>query len=44
VATKGYGRVLADSVGILIGMIAVGSATLLAGNDLRARRERIESG
>jgi hypothetical protein len=32
VTSKGYGRVLADGVGILIAMIAVGSATLLAGN------------
>jgi hypothetical protein len=38
VAAKGYGRVLADGAGILIGMIAVGSATLLAGNRLRERR------
>jgi hypothetical protein len=38
VAAKGYGQVLADGVGILIGMIAVGSATLLAGNRLRERR------
>jgi hypothetical protein len=30
--------VLADGAGILIGMIAVGSATLLAGNRLRERR------
>jgi len=32
VTTKGYGQVLADGVGILIGMIAVGSATLMVGN------------
>ena len=38
VAGKGYGRVLADGVGILIAMIAVGSATLRAGNGLRGRR------
>ncbi|MFI4993577.1 MAG: Pr6Pr family membrane protein [Solirubrobacterales bacterium] len=38
VAAKGYGQVLADGAGILIGMIAVGSATLLAGNRLRERR------
>jgi hypothetical protein len=39
VAAKGYVQVLADGVGILIGMIALGSATLLAGNRLRVRRE-----
>jgi hypothetical protein len=39
VATKGYGQVLADGVGILIGMTVVGSATLLLGNALRVRRE-----
>ncbi len=38
VAAKGYGQVLADGVGILIGMIAVGSATLLAGKAARASR------
>jgi hypothetical protein len=38
VAAKGYGQVLADGLGILIGMTAVGSATLLAGNRLRERR------
>jgi len=32
VTTQGYGQVLADGVGILIGMIAVGSATLMVGN------------
>jgi hypothetical protein len=32
VTSKGYGQVLADGVGILIAMIAVGSATLLAGS------------
>jgi hypothetical protein len=32
VTSKGYARVLADGVGILIAMIAVGSATRLAGN------------
>ncbi len=40
VSSKGYGRVLADGVGILIAMIAVGAATRRAGNRLRARRER----
>jgi hypothetical protein len=32
VTSKGYGRVLADGVGILIAMIAVGAATRRAGN------------
>jgi hypothetical protein len=40
VSGKGYGRVLADGVGILIAMIVVGAATRRAGNRLRARRER----
>jgi hypothetical protein len=40
VTSKGYGRVLADGVGILIAMIAVGAATRRAGNRLRARTER----
>ena len=39
VTSKGYARVLADGVGILIAMIAVGAATRRAGNRLRARRE-----
>jgi hypothetical protein len=38
VASKGYGQVLADGIGILIGMVAVGSATLLIGEELRTRR------
>ncbi len=40
VTSNGYGRVLADGMGILIAMIAVGAATRRAGNRLRARTER----
>jgi len=40
VTSKGYARVLADGVGILIAMIVVGAATRRAGNRLRARTER----
>jgi hypothetical protein len=42
VATKGYGQVLADGVGILIAMIVVGSATLLVGNRRRVRERVVE--
>jgi len=44
VTSKGYGQVLANGVGILIAITAVGAATLLAGNGLRARREPLQSG
>jgi hypothetical protein len=37
-ATKGYARVLANGVGVLLVMIAVGSGALWAGNGLRERR------
>ncbi len=44
VTSKGYWQVLANGVGILIAITAVGTATLLAGNRLRARREPLQSG
>jgi hypothetical protein len=44
VTSKGYGEVVANGVGILVAMTAVGAATMLAGNRLRIRREPVESG
>ena len=40
VSAHGYGRVLANGVGVLVGMLLVGAVTLLVGNARRARLQQ----